>query len=905
MNNFKSSLNILKTTFEMKANLTKKEAVIQKEWLDKDIYKKLLNKNKDKKPWILHDGPPYANGNIHVGHALNKILKDIIVRYRFLTGYNSHFIPGWDTHGLPIEHALLKKGNIKQSSLSIAEFRDKCKEFAQQNVDHQLEQFRHLGLITDFDEKYLTLDSNFENNQLLLFLDMVKKGLVYQDYKPVFWSWSSHSALAEAEIEYKNDEAYSIYVIFNISLGNTLVNKDDKLLVWTTTPWTLPSNQAIAIHPVFKYVRVQVNNEYFVLLEKNIEKITKILNWKNYKVLKQFVGRDIENVQYKHIWLDKISPVILADYVTDNDGTGLVHIASGFGLDDYYAAKKYGIKIYCPIDDSGKFSTEVNDKELEGVFYEQANEIILGRIKKLNALMRCDKIVHSIPIDWRTKKPIIYRATKQWFVNISKIQDKLLTAIEDVTFPNEINKYKLISMISNRKEWCISRQRVWGVPIPIIFNDKNEPVIDYELIKHTIDLIHKNGTNAWFEKPVEFFLTDKYKADKDKYHKEKDIMDVWFDSGSSYSILKDSNLPIPADLYLEGGDQYRGWFNSSLICSVIQYDKAPYKRLLSHGMTLDDQGRKMSKSIGNVIDPLKVCEQFGADILRMWVANSDYQDDVRISSDILNQISEMYRRIRNSIFKFILSNLSDFNYEKDKSMDFDLADAYILNELKQNMSKIIDAYENYNFSVVIKTINLEAIKLSGWYFDIIKDSLYCDEPNNKHRRAIQTVLYTVLNFYMLALAPIIPHTSEEVYKHFNITNKKDSVFLNEFIKDIVFSFPKVDTAWWKQFFIIKNKVFSALEQIRKENLITKNTQAAITIKMNDNPNNITDEILKKYLNVAKCEILIDKNIKDIEVICSNANYVRCERCWNYYPANLINNEHICNRCILVMKRKGN
>ena len=903
MNDFKSTLNILKTTFEMKANLNKKEPLIQKEWLDKNVYQKLLTKNKDKQPWILHDGPPYANGDIHVGHAMNKILKDIIVRYRFLNGYNACYIPGWDTHGLPIEHALLKKGDVKRSALSTSEFRDKCKEFAIKNVDHQLEQFQHLGLITDFKDKYLTFYPDFENNQLLLFLDMVKKGLVYQDYKPVFWSWSSHSALAEAEIEYQDAQAYSIYVVFEVTTETPLISKGDKLLIWTTTPWTLPSNQAIAVHPEFKYVRVKVGNDYFVILEKNVDKIANSLGWKQYEVLNQFIGRDIENIQYKHIWLDKLNQVILADYITDNDGTGLVHIASGFGLDDYYAAKKYGIKIYCPVDDSGKFSKEINDPELEGVFYEQANEIILNRIKKLNALLRCDKIVHSIPIDWRTKKPIIYRATKQWFVDISKIQDKLLAAIENVTFPNETNKHQLISMISNRKEWCISRQRVWGVPIPIIYDDKNEAIMDQELIAHTIKLIHQHGTNAWFEKPVEFFLTDKYVAEKARFHKETDIMDVWFDSGSSYNVLKQFNLPIPADLYLEGGDQYRGWFNSSLICSVIQNDIAPYKRLISHGMSLDDQGRKMSKSIGNVIDPLKVCDQFGADILRMWVANSDYQDDVRISNDILKQISEMYRRIRNSIFKFILSNLSDFNYEQNKSLDFDSADAFVLNNLKQNMVKIIDAYENYNFATVIKTINFEAIKLSGWYFDIIKDSLYCDKPNNKHRRAVQTVLYTILNFYMSALAPIIPHTCEEVYKHANINNKKESIFLTDFAKDIDFEIPQVNAAWWKQFFIIKDKVFTALEQIRKENIITKNTQAEIIIKMNENPYKIEADILKKYLNVAKCEIIIDEKIKDIDVTCSNANYVRCERCWNYYPKEKINNDHICERCSSIMEEK--
>lgn len=903
MTDFKTTLNILKTSFEMKANLNKKEPTIQQQWLDKNIYQKLMNKNKDKTPWILHDGPPYANGDIHVGHALNKILKDIIVRYRFLNGYNSHYIPGWDTHGLPIEHALLKKGGNKEANLTVSQRRDNCRDFAIKNVDHQLEQFKRLGLITDFKDKYLTLEPQFEYDQLSLFKNMVEKGLVYQDYKPVFWSWSSHSALAEAEIEYKDVDSYSIFVSFDVIGDSPFLKAGDKLLIWTTTPWTLPSNQAIAVHPDFKYARVQVGDKVYVLLAKKIEQLAKILNWDNYTVLNQFTGRDIENVQYKHIWIDKVSPIILADYVTDTDGTGLVHNASGFGLDDYYACKKYGISVYCPIDDNGKFNQQVNDSELEGVFYDAANELIIKRVESLGNLLKVEKVTHSAAVDWRTKKPVIYRATKQWFVNISKIQNQLLAAIDNVVFPNEINRKQLVSMITNRKEWCISRQRVWGVPIPIIFDEDKNPIMDVELIQHTIDLIKQNGTNSWFEKPVEFFLTEKYKNSGKQFIKEKDIMDVWFDSGSSYNVLSERGLQLPADLYLEGVDQYRGWFNSSLICSVIQNKSAPYKRLISHGFTLDEQGRKMSKSIGNVIDPLNVCNEYGADILRMWVASSNYQEDVRISKNILTQISEMYRRIRNTIFKFILSNLSDFDYENDKCLDFDLADAYVLNEIKNDIQKVVDAYEKYDFVAVLRIINLEAIKLSGWYFDIIKDSLYCDEPNNKNRRSIQTVLFVILNFCMSALAPIIPHTCEEAYQHANFKNKKESIFLTDFVKEINIKIPEINKEWWKEFFMIKDAVFVQLEKIRKENIINKNTQAKVVIKLKDNHNKFTVQQLQKFLNVAQCEIIVDNNVKNIQAECSNANLVRCERCWNYYPADQINEEHICSRCKKVLESK--
>ncbi|MCF0227831.1 MAG: class I tRNA ligase family protein, partial [Malacoplasma sp.] len=516
-----------KTAFEMKANLNVKEPKIQKQWDEAKIYQKILEQNKNNNQWILHDGPPYANGNIHVGHALNKILKDIIVRYHLMKGDYSPYIAGWDTHGLPIEHALQKKTS-GYNQLSVAQKRDACKNFAIQNVKNQLEQFKRLGMVTDFNEIYLTLEPEFEHDQLLLFLDMVKKNLVFQDYKPVYWSWSSHSALAEAEIEYAEIEADSIYLAFEVVNGNKVLKPGDKIIIWTTTPWTIPSNLAVAAHPDYEYVKVNVNNQNYVVCLDRFPAVAKILGWENYTTSEPFKGIELENAKYISPLTKEHCPIIVDDYVSRDDGTGLVHNAPGFGLEDYFACKKYNINVYCPIDDYGKFDNKVKIKELEGVFYEESNPLIIEMLKKENCLLAHKKIKHSAAVDWRTKKPIMYRATKQWFVNIASIQKELLDAIKDVIFPNETNKNQLTAMIVNRKEWCISRQRVWGVPIPIIFDENKEPIFDQELILNIIDLIKKHGTNAWFMEDVEFFLTDKYKNSGKKFYKEKDIMDVWF-----------------------------------------------------------------------------------------------------------------------------------------------------------------------------------------------------------------------------------------------------------------------------------------------------------------------------------------------------------------------------------------
>lgn len=899
MFNFKQTLNIQNTPFEMKANLNIKEPKIQEFWLKNNIYSRLLKQNKDNKQWILHDGPPYANGNIHVGHSLNKILKDVIVRYHLLNGDYSPFIAGWDTHGLPIEHALTKK--IKgYNALSIEQKREMCKVFAIKNVNNQLEQFKRLGLITDFKDIYLTLNSTYEYDQLNLFLKMVEKNLVYQDFKPVYWSWSSMSALAEAEIEYANIESYSIYVSFTINENKNIVQKGDQIIIWTTTPWTIPANLAVAVHPNLEYVKIKVDNEYYIVGKSRLNDLATILNWNNYSVISTFKGSELESVKYVNPLNNKINPIILAEYVSDSDGTGLVHNAPGFGLDDYYACKKYNINVFCPIDDHGKYDQSVEIDYLVGLFYENANPIIIEKLNNFHALLKECKITHSAAIDWRTKKPVMYRATKQWFVNISTLKEDLINQINQINFHSDANKKQLLSMIANRIEWCISRQRIWGVPIPIIFDENKRPIFDVELINHINEIIKNEGSNVWFIKPVEYFLTQKYlNIDHSNYTKEKDIMDVWFDSGSSYNVLKHYNLNYPADLYFEGSDQYRGWFNSSLICGVIQKGISPYKSLLSHGYTLDEKGFKMSKSLGNVVDPIQVCNKFGADVLRLWCTSVDFNEDVRISKTILTQSAEIYRRIRNSLFKFVLSNISDFDFNKDANYNFSDADNYIINQLVDNMKIINKAYQNYDFATIIKIINLHIIKLSGWYFDLIKDTLYCESKDNQARRAIQTVLYYLIKAYLYALAPIIPHTCEEVYQTNKLNEINDSIFLTHYFNLDNIKLKPVNQNYWNDFFILKDLVFVELEKIRKNQIINKNNQAKIIIKFK-NKHNFDPKLLKKYFNVAIVEI-IDTNTEKIEIIATNANYKRCERCWNYYEANQIDENKLCPRCANLLK----
>ncbi len=890
---YKSTLLMPKTDFDMKANLNTKEPLIQEKWESLNIYQKRLELNKDLPVYMLHDGPPYANGNIHVGHALNKTLKDIIVRYKNFAGFKAPYIPGWDTHGLPIEVALLKTDpDVKNDSIIVK--RQKCKEYALKQVENQMKQFKRIGMLSDFKQKYLTLDHNFEIAQLNTFLSMVEQGLIFKDLKPVYWSWSSKTSLAEAEIEYKDIETDCIY--FSVDLDDKKF-ENTSLIIWTTTPWTLPSNLAVAVNPLVEYSWVKTANRNYIVATSLLETVlTKKLKLE-YTVLKTFKGTELEKVLYNHPIKDIKCPIILAEYVTDTDGTGLVHNAPGFGLDDYLACKKYNINIYCPIDDSGCFDASVNDAELQGMFYTDTNPIIINRLKASNHLLLHETMVHSAACDWRTKKPVMYRATPQWFVNLEKVQDKIINTLKkDVDSPVQKNTNRMIEMIQKRSEWCISRQRVWGVPIPIIYDENNQPILDPKLIKNIINILDQKGTDYWFDSDVKEFLIEDYDKSK-SYTKELNIMDVWFDSGTSHNLFKIWGYDYPCDLYLEGSDQYRGWFNSSLITGTIQNNKSPYKALLQHGFVLDEKGFKMSKSLGNVVDPLDVYNKFGSDIFRLWVANSEYMDDLNIGENILTQQAEIYRKIRNSLFKYSLSILSDFEFAVNKHDVADLANLYILDRLHEVLKTVDEAYNKYQFNVVIKTIYNFVLDLSTWYFEYIKDFIYCYKENDPIRREAQTVVYVILKNLTLALAPIMPHTTDEVYSFINSKTKKESIHLENWIQLTPFITPlnnniKAEIA---EFFNIRTTILTKLEELRNNKVIKKNNEAKIYL-----PKAIAHKIpninLKAWMLVADVEV--DNNIKEIKV--ENANYCKCERCWSYFKPEDMHDD-ICSTCFENIK----
>ncbi len=901
----KKSLNIPHTEFAMNINPSKTEPELHEWWINQNIYNKALAKNKNNQEKILHDGPPYANGMLHIGHAMNKVLKDMFVRHWTMQGYYSQFVMGWDVHGLPIEHALIKKGINTDKQLTIIQKRDNCLKFALENVAIQKDQFKNLGIFTDYEKIYKTSDGFIEFEQLKLFNQMIKDNLIYKALKPVYWSWSSQSALAEDEIEYHDDESDSIYLTFDLASDKYL---DTSLIIWTTTPWTIPSNLAVAVHPKFDYVWINADNKKYIIGKARIEALKSKLGWKNVQIIKDEIkGSELENVQYFHpLYNEEKHPIILADYVSADDGTGLVHNAPAFGLDDYKACLVYNIgPEYCPIDNYGKFDETVKSRELVGVFYKDANETIIQWLKSNNHLLNATKFTHSVAFDWRTKKPVIYRATAQWFVDLDKIRNKLENSVQsnDVNFPvGEWARKKLTYMVGHRSEWCISRQRYWGVPITIIYDENNNPVLDFELINHFIELIEKAKTsNIWFSEPVEYFLTDKYKNDNHTYRKETDIMDVWFDSGSSHNIFKHFNWKYPVELYLEGSDQYRGWFNSSTITGVILHNKTPFKTLISHGFILDEHGNKMSKSVGNVVDPATIAKKYGTDIFRLWVASSNWMEDVRIGDNIIKQVAESYRRIRNTLFRYTLSNLSDFNPLVDMQKELALEDYFILKQTKEQLTMIANWFDNYNLLDITKTLNNTIVNLSNWYFDIIKDSLYCDDVNDKRRRQIQTVLYVILRNYMIALAPILPHTAEELFQIAkNIFHwEEESIFLVDYINketiNNIYQLDKVDDEVFKHFFILKDEIYSQLEKLRNNKIINKNNEAVVTLTKSIVTDNISCEKLKKWLNVA------DVIVTDVFSVKKAENYHLCARCWNYFNYNL-DNDDLCNRCHKVINK---
>ena len=906
----KDTLLMPNTKFPMRGNLPNKEPGFLQRWEEMDLYNKILEKNAGKPSYVLHDGPPYANGNIHIGHALNKILKDFIVKYKNMNGFVSPYVPGWDTHGLPIEQVLVNNG-VDRKSMPANKFRNKCKDYALKQVDKQRADFKKLGVLGDWDNPYLTLDPKFEAEQIRVFGKMVDKGYIYKGLKPIYWSPSSESALAEAEIEYHDHTSPSIYVAFDLVSENGAVEKGTKFVIWTTTPWTLPANLGIAVHPDFEYQVVKYNGESYLVAKERVAFLAEKFGWENYETGEVLVGKDLEYLLCQHPFLDRTSTVILADYVTLDSGTGLVHTAPGHGVDDYLVGQlQYKLGVLSPVDNQGVLTEEAG--QFAGKFVFDANKDIIAHLAETGALLKQEDITHSYPHDWRSKKPIIFRATPQWFCSVDAFRCELLEAVDNTKFYSEWGKPRLYNMIRDRGDWVISRQRVWGVPIPVFYAENGEAILDIELIEHVAKIFEEEGSNVWFYKDTKELLPEGYThpgSPNGEFTKEMDIMDVWFDSGTSHqgccAIRED--LTYPADLYLEGSDQYRGWFNSSLITSVAVSGVAPYKELVSAGFVMDGNGNKMSKSLGNVISPNDVGKELGAEIIRLWSASVDYTQDVRISKDILKQVSETYRKIRNT-FRFLLGNLynGSFNNKTDLVVyeNLEELDKYMVLKFEKVVAKVLDYYENYQFnSITTELINFFNVELSSFYLDYGKDILYIEGEDSHKRQSMLTVLYTVLSKSVRLFAPILSFTAEEVYDNMPYEDA-ESVHLTDFpVKNLI-----DDAALevkWDKLLEVRDDVNKALEESRNEKVIGKSLEAAVEVYSNDAE---VVELLNSVANLNQFFIVSKVAVKENDgvtydlatVKVTKAEGHRCERCWNIVDE--VNEEGLCPRCASILNK---
>ena len=890
---YKDTLLMPKTDFPMRGNLGVREVDFQKRWKEIDLYNQVLKQNKENTPFILHDGPPYANGDIHIGHTLNKVLKDFVLRYQTMQGKYVPYVPGWDTHGLPIETALTKKG-VNRKEMSLVDYRKLCRQFALEQVARQKVQFERLGILGEWDHPYITLNNDYEADQIRVFAKMVKRGLIYKGLKPVYWSPSSESALAEAEIEYQDKQSISVYVAFPAVSKNELL-KDASYLIWTTTPWTLPANLAISVHPRFTYNVIEVDGKKYVVADSLVYTIAKVLKWSQYQVIGHIKGQDLEHESYQHPLYLRTSPIIVGEHVTDTDGTGLVHTAPGHGEDDYRVGKQYQLDILCPVDDKGYMTSEAGP--FSGLYYEVANEEIVKALDEKGVLLYQEKFTHSYPHDWRTKKPVIFRATPQWFASIDQLKNELLDAVKKADWLPTWGEVRISNMISGREDWCISRQRAWGVPIPVFYAENNEAILDQEVLEHVAHLFEQYGSDVWYEKEAKDLLPEGFTHPGSPHHifrKETDIMDVWFDSGTSHSVLRSRDLPYPADLYLEGSDQYRGWFNSSLITGIASYGEAPYRKVVSHGFVLDGQGRKMSKSLGNTVDPLVVMKQQGADLLRLWVATVDYQSDVRISNEMMTQIAEGYRKIRNT-FRFMLGNLHGFDPTKDYINYADRAqlDRVLTLKYEQLVNDCIDAYDNYQFDRVYRSVvPFMTNDLSAFYLDYTKDILYIEQEKSMERKAVQSTLYDVTLGILKLLTPIIPHTTSEAYQLLPFTHL-DDVYLetmpttsNRKDIDLMQAF---DT-----FEVIREAVLKKLEDAREQKLIGKSLQAEINLVVTKKDMAAIEKLamkLHQVLIVSKVNLEVgDQLVINIKP----ASGETCDRCWNVVDH--VHANGLCNRC---------
>ncbi|PRR70174.1 isoleucine--tRNA ligase [Neomoorella humiferrea] len=921
---YSKTLNLPRTDFPMRANLPQREPEILKFWEEQDIYRRVQEANKGKPKFILHDGPPYANGHIHLGHTLNKILKDIIVKYHSMNGFDAPYVPGWDTHGLPIEQQAIKDLGLDRRAVDVVEFRNRCRDYALKYVNIQREEFKRLGVRGDWDNPYLTLDPEYEAVQIGVFGEMAKKGYIYKGLKPVYWCTDCETALAEAEVEYGEKRSPSIYVKFPVTDARELFDPEGTFIViWTTTPWTLPANVAIALHPEYKYVLVQAGEERYLMAEELYRQVFELLGIKDYRVVAAFTGTELEGVVCRNPLMERDSLVILGEHVTLEQGTGCVHTAPGHGLEDYEVGLRYSLPILSPLDDRGYFTREGG--QFAGLFIEDANKAVVKELEARGALLNFSFIKHQYPHCWRCKHPVIFRATEQWFASIDGFRRQALEAIKSVKWIPSWGEDRIYNMVAERSDWCISRQRTWGVPIPIFYcNDCGKEIINDATISHLQRLFREHGSNVWFARKAEELVPEGLKCPAcggRSFRKETDIMDVWFDSGSSHAAVLATRpeLGWPADLYLEGSDQHRGWFNSSLSTAVATRGRAPYRQVLTHGFLVDEEGRKMSKSLGNGIDPADVIKEKGADVLRLWVASADYRRDVAASPRIMQQLTEAYRKIRNTC-RFLLANLYDFDPGKDGIAREEMLeiDRWIMDKLQRLVMKVTRAYEDYEFHVVYHAIhNFCAVDLSAVYLDIIKDRLYTWPAASRGRRSAQTVLYATINVLVRLLTPILAFTTEEIWRYLPETpGKPISVQLAEW--------PRVQEEYldddlkerWDKILEVRDVVTRALERARQEQDLGNSLNAAVHLfpdtalysflqSMEEDLATIfivSQAVLHAPAEEAPAAAFVAEEMPGLKVVVEKAPGDKCERCWMVSPTVGRDEDHptLCARCAAVL-----
>jgi isoleucyl-tRNA synthetase len=931
---YRATLNLPQTSFKMKANLSQREPQYLKRWEKEDLYGQLQEKAKDKPLFILHDGPPYANGHIHLGTAFNKILKDIILKSRRMAGFNAPYIPGWDCHGLPIEHNVDKELGEKKNSIPILSKRAACRKYAEKWIKIQKAEFQRLGVLGDWDTPYLTMNYAYEAAIAREFNSFLLSGSVIRNKKPVYWCSTCVTALAEAEVEYHDHTSPSIYVKFQVKddisdIDPALAGEKVYAVIWTTTPWTLPANLAIAFHPDFVYAAVRVEDETWILAQDLVEDVMTEAGIAEYTIAATFSATGLEKRNCRHPFMDRDSLMVLADYVTTEAGTGCVHTAPGHGTDDHQTGLRYGLEVLSPVDDHGIYTSEAGP--YQGLRIPEVNDRINEDLAVSGALIYKNSIRHSYPHCWRCKKPVMYRATPQWFISMENndLRQKALQSIKNVTWTPAWGQQRIYAMVEGRPDWCLSRQRSWGVPITVVScRDCGEIVKDTKLVEKIDELFRKEGADAWFRHELDVILppgTTCRQCQGSSFVKEDDILDVWFDSGASHAavIEERSELRWPADLYLEGSDQHRGWFQSSLLASVGTRGRAPYDGVLTHGYVVDGQGKKMSKSIGNVVAPQEVIDQYGAEILRLWVASEDYRDDVKVSDEILRQVSDAYRKIRNTI-RYMLGNLSDFDPAKHRIAEADLPelDRWALQRFHELNSKVIKAYEKYEFHSIYHNLNYFCgTTMSSFYLDIIKDRLYTAGTDSKLRRAAQTVLHDILDGMLRLMAPVLSFTAAETWEHFRGLDEKaplgDSVFFTEFITPDTAPSNAVFDKKWSKLIAIRAEITKALEIARREKVIGHPLEAEVLILAETD---LLDFLEKEWRTMqeisivsalnktdervtdSKLEPFVSEEVKGLTVMVRPAAGGKCERCWIRCTSVGTNTEHpqICDRCSTVL-----